>query len=46
MTNRIRTVTYLKAQDRDGLNSISVKTGATISKILERAAQQLLKKEK
>ena len=45
-TNRVRTVSYLTTQDRDGLNNISQKTGATISKIVERAVKQLLKKEK
>lgn len=45
MTNRIKTIAYLEIKDRDDLNNISAKTGATISKIVERAVKQMLKKE-
>jgi len=44
-TNRKRTVSYLQLKDRDGLNNISQRTGATLSKIIERAVKQLLNKE-
>jgi hypothetical protein len=45
-TNRIKTVAYLEPKDRKGLDKLSAATGATVSKIIERAIRKLLKKEK
>jgi predicted transcriptional regulator len=44
-TERIKTIAYLQAKDRAGLDQLSEKTGATVSKLIERAVQQYLKKE-
>ena len=45
-TNRRRTVAYLEVKDREALEVISQHTGATLSKLVERAVRLLLKKEK
>ena len=44
-TERIKTIAYLQQKDRAGLDQLSEKTGATISKLIEKAVQQYLKKE-
>jgi hypothetical protein len=44
-TKRTKTVTYLEPTERDGLKKLSERTGATISKLIEKAVQQYLKRE-
>jgi hypothetical protein len=44
-TGRIKTIAYLEPKDRAGLDRLSDKTGATISKLIEKAVQQYLKTE-
>lgn len=44
-TERIKTIAYLQPKDRAGLDQLSEKTGATVSKLIEKAIQQYLKKE-
>jgi len=43
-TKRATTVAYLQPEDRERLNKLSQKTGATISKLIEKAVQEYLKK--
>jgi ribbon-helix-helix protein len=44
-TERIKTIAYLEQKDRAGLEKLSEKTGATISKLIEKAVQEYLKTE-
>ena len=44
-TDRIKTIAYLQQKDRAGLEKLSDKTGATISKLIEKAVQQYLERE-
>jgi hypothetical protein len=44
-TDRIKTIAYLQQKDRAGLEKLSDKTGATISKLIEKAVQQYLQRE-
>jgi hypothetical protein len=44
-TDLKRTIAYLQAKDRAGLERLSKKTGATISKLIEKAVQDYLKKQ-
>jgi predicted transcriptional regulator len=44
-TDRIKTIAYLQPKDRAGLDKLSDKTGATISKLIEKAVQQYLQRE-
>lgn len=41
-TKRIKTIAYLQPKDREGLDKLSNKSGATISKLIERAVQSYL----
>jgi hypothetical protein len=46
MTTQLKkTVAYLQPQDRVRLDKLSEKTGATISKLIEKAVQQYLRKQ-
>ena len=44
-TKRTKTIAYLQPKDRAGLEKLSDKTGATISKLIEKAVQAYLKAE-
>jgi hypothetical protein len=44
-TGRAKTIAYLQPKDRSGLEKMSEKTGATISKLIEKAVQAYLKSE-
>ena len=45
-TKLLRTVAYLQHEDRAGLEKLSKRTGASISKLIEMAVQQYLKGRK
>jgi predicted DNA-binding protein len=46
MTTKLKkTVAYLQPEERAGLEKLSEKTGATISKLIQKAVQLYLKRE-